>query len=252
ESYPLLRDFVAGQVGPSYKLDKGVISSPSNDLRGIDLGLITKFPLGRIISHRFNEFDLPDGRRATFSRDCLEVEVLLPDRSGILMTAYVVHLKSKYSRFDPVEDPEEFRRDQERSAAKREGELLEVMRIAGEARDPAVDRFAILGDFNDTPDSAALAPAIAPGNALGLVDSSTLIDAPDGAGGSSERRRPRDTHRWSRFDRVEGRRMTTYSQIDFILCSPPLFALAEAARVETRSYTTGSDHSLYRVDFRMP
>ena len=63
-----------------------------NDSRGIDVGILSRHPFGSIKTHVFDKEDVAKKARI-FSRDCLEVEVLLPgDRSVFLL---VNHLKSQ-------------------------------------------------------------------------------------------------------------------------------------------------------------
>lgn len=222
ENFGALVDFVQASVGPpGYKTTKGIVSQQSNDPRGIDLGgLLSSLPLGRIISHRFNEFRTPGGNKYRFGRDCLQVEVLSKDRAQVLLTAFVCHFKSKYSKYDPVDEPVQYAADQARSADKRQAEAEEVVRIIRAQLNPATDRFVVMGDLNDTPDSAALAPLCTPLNALGLINATSHIPQADESP-ESETRRPRDTHLWNRFDRAEGRRKKSWAQLDHLLCSPP-------------------------------
>jgi len=252
ESYGALVDFVQGSVGPGFKITKGIASQQSNDPRGIDLGLLSAFPLGRVTSHRFNEFRTPTGNNYRFGRDCLQVEVLSKDRSQVLLNAFVCHFKSKYSKYDPVDEPAEYATDQARSADKRQAEAEEVVRIISAQLNPATDRFVVMGDLNDTPDSAALAPLCAPLNALGLINASSHIPQPD-ENPESEERRPRDTHLWNRYDRAEGRRKKSWAQLDHLLCSPALWALSTGeVEVINSPQTQGSDHYITWAEFNAP
>lgn len=248
ENFGALKDFVQTSVGPKFKVTKGIVTQQSNDQRGIDLGILSSLPLGRVISHRFNEFTLANGEDYQFARDCLQVEILDRQRSQILVTVLICHFKSKYSKFDPNDEPKEFKQDQEDSCRKRTAEAKEVVRIAESQFDLCTDRFAVLGDFNDTPDSSALEPLIGPSNALGLVSAATLIDQQDNKP-ESRRQRPRDTHLWVRTDK-RGKEHRIWSQIDYILMSPALSALQLQAKVEPRG--TGSDHRLFHVEFEAP
>jgi hypothetical protein len=60
-----------------------------NDDRGIDVGIMTRFPVGTMRSH---VDDLSDEARI-FSRDCAEYEMVLP--SGRTSLLLVNHLKSR-------------------------------------------------------------------------------------------------------------------------------------------------------------
>jgi endonuclease/exonuclease/phosphatase family metal-dependent hydrolase len=90
-----------------------------------------------------------------------------------------------------------------------------------------------MGDFNDTPDSAPLAPLLKDRD-LALFD--VLSGLP------SERRW---THYWSE--------QKLYSQIDYILLSPALRErmVAGTAHVVQRGNTGGSDHRPVYVDLNV-
>ena len=246
ENFGALKDFVQGSVGPAFKVTKGIVSQQSNDSRGIDLGLLSSLPLGRIISHRFNEFPTPEGKTRRFSRDCVQVEVLDRHRTTVLVTVFVCHFKSKYSRFDPVSEKRKYQDDQKKSDDKREGEANEVVRIIQSELTARTDRFVVLGDLNDTPESQALAVLTGPNNSLGLVNGTHLTHQPD-TSATSATRRPRDTHCWSRDKKK------TWSQIDYILVSPTLWKLNTGhANVLNRPQDQGSDHYLSWVEFNAP
>ena len=253
ENFGALKDFVQGSVGPDFKATKGIVSQQSNDPRGIDLGLLSSLPIGRVISHRFNEFAVRNTeRKKRFSRDCLQIEVLDGERTGVLVTVFVCHLKSKYSEFDRVENPKEYAADQVKNNDKRQGEANEVVRIIQSEFCPEKDRFAVLGDLNDTPDSTALAPLTGPCNRLGLVNATSIISQADTAP-ESAKPRPRDTHRWVRFDKHLNSEKTTWSQIDYILVSPALSKLmANNVGVMNKPQDQGSDHYLSWAEFNMP
>lgn len=237
ESYGALRDFLQAQIGPEYKVTDGAVSVQSNDPRGIDLGLLSKFPIGRVISHRFKKME----SRRIFSRDCLEIEILHEDRSGVLLTAFICHLKSKYSRFE--RGTPAWEEDQAKSDARRAAQVAATIEIVKASQNIDTGRFVIMGDMNDTPDAPALRAFLSADNELGLVNTLATIAQDDNAP-ESKKRRPRDTHKWSRSGE-DGRTLTTYSQLDYILFSKALAAaFTGEAKVEQRRYTTGSDHYL--------
>ena len=250
ENYGALKDFVQSSVGPKFKVQSGITSQQSNDPRGIDLGVLSSLPLGRVISHRFNRFRTFAGKQYRFARDCLQVEILDADRSAVLLTVFVCHFKSKCSECDPVAEPDAYRLDQQKSADKRNAAAVEVVRIIQSQFSPDTERFAVLGDFNDTPDSPAITPLAGPGNALGLVSAAKFIDQSDGSAAS---RRPRDTHRWQRTDTETGKELRTWSQIDHILLSPAQYDLRTGnAKVMNIPAKQGSDHYLFWVEFSTP
>ena len=245
ENYGALRDFVKGHIGPNYKTRDGIVSVQSNDPRGIDLGLLSKLPIGRVISHRYKKSE--NNRSLVFSRDCLEIE-LLDSYGSVALTVYNCHLKSKYSRHRP--DTQQYLDDQERSDIRRREQVEQTIEIVQANRDINRDLFVILGDMNDTPESEPLEPFLADGNALNLTSAIDQIQQ-NNLEPSSPRKRKRDTHKWKR--KVDDRSITTYSQIDYILCSEALWAYFNGkAKVEQRGYTGGTDHYLAYAEFDLP
>src|SRR5262249_41077192 len=119
-----------------------------NDDRGIDVGLLSRFPIGTMRSH---VDDLKDGNRI-FSRDCPEYEIALP--SGQTLLVLINHLKSKEFGTPAV------------SNARGVSQAQKVATTYDARRQAAVTHIAVLGDFNDTPDSAPLAPLLADGSDL--------------------------------------------------------------------------------------
>jgi hypothetical protein len=86
ESRPTLKAFDSHLLNNKYKFEMLI---DGNDQRGIDVGLYSKYPLGRLQTHMFDK----DGRKTVFSRDCLEVEVLVPD--GQSLHVLCNHFKSR-------------------------------------------------------------------------------------------------------------------------------------------------------------
>ena len=116
-----------------------------NDTRGIDVGLMTKpgIDIGLMQSHIH---DLkPDGN-PIFSRDCPEYAVKFPD--GELIWVLPNHFKSKFGGNNPA------------SIAKREAQATRTAEIYRRLRNEGNDNVVVLGDFNDTPDSAPLQPLL--------------------------------------------------------------------------------------------
>ncbi len=252
DSLDALVEFAQDTISPRFDPATGVVSQPGNDTRGIDLGLLSTFPLGRVTSHRFNEFTTPAGRTARFSRDCLQVEILTRDRSAVLLTAFICHFKSKHSPYDPVTQPDNHARDQARADDTRQGEAQEVVRLIREQLTPGTDRFVVMGDLNDTPDSPALAPLCSTLNALGLINASSHLPQPD-TSPESAAPRPRDTHLCDQFDPVEGQHKARWAQTDHLLCSPALWARS-TGRVEVINspQDQGSRHYITWAEFTLP
>jgi exonuclease III len=236
ESLGALREFISGHVGPSYKYN-GIISLESNDPRGIDLGIASKFPLGRITTNRFRKYQT----KRVFSRDCLQIEIMHPDSNYVLLTTFICHLKSKYSPYLP--GTTEYEVDQQKSMEKRKLQVSETIKIVQESLDIEKDCFLVLGDMNDTPESPALEDLLISNNPLKLTNVLASIQQDDETPNSTKRR-PRDTHKWSK-DPEKGHMFTTYSQLDYILLSKALNkAFTGKAKVEQKNNINGSDHYL--------
>jgi len=117
-----------------------------NDERGIDVGLLTRdgFPIGPMRSH---VDDRAPGGGAIFSRDCPEYTVATP--MGNRLIVLVNHLKSK--GFGA----------QDTSNARRKAQARRVKEIYQDVIAAGAEFVAVIGDFNDTPDSDPLSPLIA-------------------------------------------------------------------------------------------
>jgi endonuclease/exonuclease/phosphatase family metal-dependent hydrolase len=168
------------------------------------VGLLTRknYPIGRVRSHVDDV--LPNGD-SVFSRDCPEFEVSTP--AGSTLYVLVNHFKSK--GFGKPADND----------AKRRAQARRVKEIYGSLQGAGADYVAIVGDFNDTPDSAPLRP---------LLKNTDLKDV--------------FTH--PSFD--DGGYKGTYGlcnpsdKIDYMLLSPGLFASVSAGGVMREAMWPGS------------
>jgi endonuclease/exonuclease/phosphatase family metal-dependent hydrolase len=152
-----------------------------NDRRGIDVGLYSRFPLGNIRTHMFDG----TSRSRTFSRDCPEYEVFLPNGESLYVLCN--HLKSKGYDYGGTADA---RRKKQAQA------IADILKRYNLNKDWVV----VAGDMNDTPKSAALKP---------LVDVADLHDV-------LELQYPNDPQqRWTYHYK-------SFEQIDYILVSKPL------------------------------
>jgi endonuclease/exonuclease/phosphatase family metal-dependent hydrolase len=110
-----------------------------NDERGIDIGILSQFPIAEIRSHVDDA--APNGE-PLFSRDCPEYDIFLP--TGDRLVVIPNHLKSKRNGNDQA------------SQERREAQANRAHAIAVAALSRS--SFVLLGgDLNDTPDSLALA-----------------------------------------------------------------------------------------------
>lgn len=179
-----------------------------NDDRGIDVALLTQagYPLGTVRSH----IDDTDEQGVVFSRDCPEYELRTP--AGHRLVVLVNHLKSKgYG-------PQSANNDKRRRQAQRVADIYRRLRAA------RVGYVAVLGDFNDTPESAPLAPLLA---GTDLRDISTHPGFDNGG-------RP------GTFGNG-----TASQHIDYLLLSPALFAKATGGGIWRKGAWGGVNGTLW-------
>ena len=173
-----------------------------NDGRHIDVAVMSRFPLERIVTHQALRWDelqidkpkiVETARDRIFKRDCLEVHVQAGEK---VLPVFVCHFKSM--------SPE-----REKTQPWREAEATAVRRVV-ERRfpDPAAADWAIVGDLNDYTESDGVPDA---GHALApLLDGGFAVDAV---------KRIADTKdRWTHFF-PDAR---AYRQLDYVLLSPAL------------------------------
>ncbi|MGW7523761.1 endonuclease/exonuclease/phosphatase family protein [Streptomyces sp. NPDC054783] len=104
-----------------------------NDPRGIDIGILSRFPIVSVRPHIFDP-DPADPTKRLFSRDCPEYEIQLGNGETLVILGN--HLKSKFN-----DDPELRLAQAERVA--------EIYRAAQKRTQNVV----VAGDLNDSPDS---------------------------------------------------------------------------------------------------
>lgn len=134
ENKAVLDELNALELGGKYVASSLI---EGNDYRGVDIGLLSKYPIDSVVSHKDEPFTLSGtaGPDYYFSRDCPEVHIQFNGRKMVFLGA---HFKAK-SNDDPV---------------KRLAEAQRTRAIAdGLAKQDPSRAIIILGDFNDTPDS---------------------------------------------------------------------------------------------------
>lgn len=183
------------------------------------VALLSRLPPSGIRSHV--DLDFPYfGEREKIRRGLLEVVFEAGEERWSL---FVVHLKSKWT--ERPDDPE--------ALAKRTGEATAARNAMVEANDPESGAlYLIVGDFNDTRDTAPLHRFLRRGD----VTLSEAIPANDSRGHSW-------THHWGRQD--------IYSRVDYLLASPAMKGKVVDGRgylYDGPGHEIASDHRLIWAD----
>ncbi len=188
---------------------KHVMLIDGNDARGIDLGILTrkKFPIKSMVSHVYDQ----DSKGTIFSRDCAEYRVDLPGGDQLLVL--INHFKSKGYGL------------QSASNAKRKRQAKRTRKIYEDRRSEGWDLIAVVGDFNDTPDSDPLKPLLKSGSdLLDIMAHPKFVG--DGRPGTY----------------ANG---TKSGKIDYILLSPALAGRVTAGGIERRGVWGGKHGTLF-------
>ncbi len=233
EHIGILKHFNQANLGGLYP---HVALIEGNDQRLIDVGILSKLPLGAITSHQ-TAIHPDDPDRRVFGRDLLEVEIL--DNNGDkLFKLYNTHLKSHFVPFheDQVEG-------KARANARRKRQAETIARLIG-GRERSDARYVLLGDMNDPPDSEFLEPMLTIDNRplTNALENATETRPPkpetDGQGpGPSS---PVWTHRFN----PSGPAFPEYHLYDHIWLSNALTPRLAGAHIDRRTQHggDGSDH----------
>lgn len=207
-----------------------------NDQRLIDVGIISKLPIGIIVSHQTAVHpDEPNSR--VFSRDLLQVEILNHNRDK-LFTIYNTHLKSHFVPFgqDPIEGASDANNRRRRQAET-------ISRIISRMERPN-SRFVLTGDMNDPPDSQFLSLML-------TVDNQPLVNTLENP---AETRPPKaetagqgpgpQTPAWSHRFNPPGPNLPEYRLFDQIWVSQALAGRFANPTIDRRTKHggDGSDH----------
>jgi endonuclease/exonuclease/phosphatase family metal-dependent hydrolase len=242
ENLDALRRFNRDHLAVPYAYE---VLVEGNDPRFIDVAVLSRLPIVNLTSHRF-EVHPDDPAMPVFGRDLLEVQVLNPTRSRRLLTLFVTHLKSKFVPFDDP-DPAATQQANDRLRTRQAETIARV--VSGRTRPDT--RYLVLGDLNDAPEAATLAPMV---SGLGLVDG--LADAvesrpPPPATPENSPITVRWTHRHSVANAPD-----TFELFDQIWLSPALAGRVTHAEIERRrawnasSAGVGSDHDPAWIQLR--
>lgn len=233
EHIEILREFNRDHLGGLYP---HVALVEGNDPRMIDVGILSKLPLGPIVSHQTATHpDAPQER--VFGRDLLAVRVLDP-QGDKLLTLYNTHLKSHFVPFDEDQDEGAARANARR---RRQAETIARILSAEERRGA---KFVLVGDMNDPPDSADLAPMLVVDDEPllnGLVDAvETRPAKPETPGQGPGPASAAWTHRFN----PPGAAPPVYQLFDQVWLSSALAPRLQSAHIDRRTKHggDGSDH----------
>jgi len=210
-----------------------------NDPRFIDVALLSHFPVKNLTSHRLEEH--PEVQRPAFGRDLLEVDIFRRTGSRRLVKVFVNHLKSKFIPFDVR--PEDRGAADEANNRRRRQQAETVVRIV-DRQTRSNERFVVVGDMNDNPESAPLASFRAE---TGWVDALVnVVESQPPPSSRNDEDAPRNARWTSRFSVSGG--ADTFDLLDQIWVSASLASHVDHAQIERRpkwlrtSAGVGSDH----------
>lgn len=149
EDIDILREFNKTHLNNLYPYQTLI---EGNDPRFIDVGVLSRLPIGAVASHQFAVHPQRPGERV-FSRDLLQVEILKPDRSAALFTLFNTHLKSHFGDEDNAGQGK-IENDKRRT---QQSEMISRI-VAKQMHSNA--RYALVGDMNDPPDAAPIKPML--------------------------------------------------------------------------------------------
>jgi len=188
-----------------------------NDMRGIDVALLSRLPVGPVTSYRHLQFPRENGTITRFSRDLLRARVFPAEK--VWFDLYVVHFKSGWSKND---------------GQKRKAEARKVREILDEelVHDPAY-RFMVAGDFNDRRESEVV----------------KIIE------GEGEERLFCPTDELPEEDRITFILGSLRTQVDYLFCSPSmriLYVEGSVTILDSDETAAASDHRPVAASFKLP
>ena len=198
-----------------------VVLVEGNDRRGIDVALLSKYPIENVKSHKDEVFEVPGQAPRGFLRDLLQADIQIPQYGPVRF--FAAHLSSKIG-----------------------GEKAEVMRAAEakaaraivkeEVKDFPGQKYVVMGDFNDTPDSPAVQTFLAKDD-----DNWSLVDGFRAQPGAvSYPTSEKTARKWG------------YNRIDQILLSPEMAATqVDQSVFKHPQAKVASDHWMVTADFAL-
>jgi len=230
ENIDILKEFNRNYLSGLYSTQ---VLVEGNDPRFIDVGLLSRLPIGAITSFQTAVHRQKPNERV-FSRDFLEVEILDPTGSRKLFTIYITHLKSHFG------DDENNGQGKIENDARRQRQAEKIAEIAG-GRMQSDSKYIIAGDMNDSPDAIPLQPMLTiNGNQLfnAMVNPQETRPSKPETGGH-EPQSPAWTHRFKKSGQPP-----QHELFDQIWLSPALAPTFEGSFIDRRTKHggDGSDH----------
>lgn len=230
ENIAILREFNRDHLD---KLYPHQVLIEGNDPRLIDIGILSRFPIGQVAS--FQTAVHPEQPQVrVFGRDLLEVEILSPTRSRRLFTLYNTHLKSHFG------DHESGGRGKVKNDARRRRQA-EAIRDIISRRMRSNEKYIVVGDMNDGPDDSPI-------HALKTIDGNPLTNALADARETRPAKPETGGHNpsspaWTYRHKKSGQ-PPEHKLYDQIWLSPTLAPTLEGAFIDRRSKHggNGSDH----------
>ena len=231
ENIEILREFNKTNLGNLYPFR---VLIEGNDPRFIDVGILSKLPIGAVTSFQLAEHPSDPGKRV-FGRDLLEIQIMNMQRTKVLFTVYNTHLKSHFGDDDnggagKVKNDERRRKQ------------AEVMRTIIGQRMNKNARYAVVGDMNDPPDADPLKP-------LKKIDNQNMVDSltsPTEIGSMKDETNPAHnptTTAWTHRFKASGQ-PPAHHLFDHIWLSPKLGDKLQGSFIGRRKNLggDGSDH----------
>ena len=175
-----------------------------NDERGIDVGILTRFPIASIKTHIDDSYKSTNGQTyKIFSRDCPEYAIDIGD--GKFVHYLCNHLKSQGYGTKASND-----RKRKRQADR----IVEILK----SYDLTKDLVVVAGDFNDSPNHDPLKNLLSTANLHNAVTSPV-------------------------FSGVTWTYHTGNQQLDYLLISQPIFDSLKSVEIERRGmFKSGNPH----------
>ena len=230
EDIDILKQFNAKYLNNSYPYR---VLIEGNDPRFIDVGLLSKLPIGAVTSHQ-TAVHPANPTEKVFGRDLLEAEIWDQNRKNKLFTIYNNHLKSHFGDDDnggQGKNDSDIRRTQQ----------AEMIQTIVASRQNKNSKYVIVGDMNDP-------PYVDPLKAILTIDGNQMVNAltnpaetrpakPETTGPGPQ------TAAWT-YRHKESGQPPTHSLFDQIWLSPAIAPALQSSTIDRRTKHggDGSDH----------